>query len=85
VIGEASADEDFIAARDRVRYSIALGVSPGPFQIDAELWFQPVSFRWAANLRTYDASEPRRFTEYYNSMASDSAVVLARSSARGIE
>ena len=51
VIGSASADEDFRGAEDRVRYSVVLGDASGPFQIDAELWFQPISNRWASNLR----------------------------------
>ena len=80
VIGGASADEDFTGAGDRVRYSVALGDAPGPFQIDAELWFQPISNRWASNLRPYDSAETRRFIEYYDAMASASAVILARSS-----
>ena len=57
VIGSASADEDFRGAEDRVRYSVALGDASGPFQVDAELWFQPISNRWASNLRPYDSAE----------------------------
>lgn len=81
VIGSASADEDFRGAEDRVRYSVMLGDAAGPFQIDAELWFQPISNRWASNLRPYDSAENRRFIEYYDAMASASGVILARSSA----
>ncbi len=33
----------------------------GPFQIDAELRFQVIGFRWADNLRPYKAEETRRF------------------------
>jgi hypothetical protein len=46
--------------------------------VDAELWFQPISFRWARELDPYEAFETRRFVEYYDSMAASSAVVLAR-------
>jgi len=81
VIGNASADEDFLAAGDRVRYSVAVDDAQGPFQIEAELWFQPISHRWASNLRAYDSVEPRRFIEYYDAMSSGSGVILARSSA----
>jgi hypothetical protein len=42
------------------------------------LLYQPIGFRWANNLKTYQASEPRRFTEYYDSMASGASAVLAR-------
>ena len=51
--------------------------------MDAELWFQPISYRWAANLRRYGANETGRFTKYYDAMASASAVILARASATG--
>jgi hypothetical protein len=81
VTGGALTDEDFTGAGDRVRYSIALGNSSGPFHLDAELWFQPISRRWASNLRSYDSAETRRFIEYYDAMASTSAVILARSTA----
>lgn len=81
VQGGASEDADFTGEGDRVRYSVALGEAQGPFQIEAELWFQPISYRWAQNLRPYNSEETRRFTTYFDSMASDSAVVLSRASA----
>ena len=81
VHGEAREDSDFTDAGDTVRYSVPLGGAPGPFQIEAELWFQPISYRWAANLRQYNSDETRRFNAYYDSMASSSAVILARASA----
>jgi hypothetical protein len=80
VQGGASEDGNFTDAGDRVRYSVALGDTQGPFQIVAELWFQPISYRWASNLRQYDADETRRFIRYYESMASSSAVMLVRAS-----
>ncbi|MGH6689308.1 MAG: hypothetical protein ACREF4_01310 [Gammaproteobacteria bacterium] len=83
VIGGAATDEDFTGAADRVRYSVAVGDAAGPLQIEAELWFQPISYRWASNLRTYESAETRRFTAYYDSMSAGSAVVLARASATG--
>jgi hypothetical protein len=81
VHGEAREDGDFTDAGDTVRYSVPLGGATGPFEIEAELWFQPISYRWAANLRQYNSDETRRFNAYYDSMASSSAVVLARASA----
>ena len=81
VIGGALEDEDFTGAGDRVHYSVALGESRGPFKIDAELWYQPISYRWAQNLKAYDAPEPRRFVGYYESMSQGSAVMLVRASA----
>jgi hypothetical protein len=78
VVGGASSDENFTGAGDRVRYSVALGASQGPYVLEAELYFQPISYRWAANLRKYDTAETRRFNGYYDSMSSTSAIVLAR-------
>jgi hypothetical protein len=82
VVGGALDDSDFGDGGDRIRYSVALGEAQGPFQIEAELWYQPVAYRWAENLRRYDAAEPRRFSGYYDAMAPASAVVLARATAR---
>jgi hypothetical protein len=81
VAGSANTDDDFLGSGDRVRYSVALPAAVGPFQVDVELWFQPISYRWAANLRRYDAVETRRFSAYYDAMASASAVMLSHSSA----
>lgn len=76
--GGAMTDADFAGGGDKIRYSIALDNAQGPFQVEAELWFQPISFRWANNLKSYDAAEPQRFVRYYNGMSSGSAVMLAR-------
>ena len=46
-------------------------------QVDVELRYQPISFRWAQNLRSYDAFEPKRFVGYYEAMAAGSSTVLA--------
>ena len=82
VIGDALPDADFVAGGDRVRYSVDLAGASGPFQIDAELRFQPISFRWADNLRGYDAAEPQRFVGYYDSMGAASSEVIARTTVR---
>jgi hypothetical protein len=82
VHGEAEGDADFAAGADRVRYAIPTGGANGPFQVDVELWYQPIAFRWAMNLKAYDAPEPRRFVGYYEQTAAASGVTLARASAR---
>jgi hypothetical protein len=76
VHGGASADPDFTSDGDRVRYAIPLGAATGPFRIDVALRYQPIGFRWASNLRAYDAAEPRRFVSYYDAMANGSSTVL---------
>lgn len=77
VVGAASADVDFSGEGDRVRYSIDVGEASGPFQVNVELRFQVIGFRWAENLKPYQAEEATRFVRYYESMASSSSEVLA--------
>jgi hypothetical protein len=81
VKGTASADVNFQGGGDRVTYSIATAAAQGPFTIEAELYFQPISYRWAENLRKYNAMEPKRMVGYYESMSSGSAVVIAKAAA----
>jgi hypothetical protein len=63
-----------------VRYAVDVGLAEGPLQIDVELRYQPIGFRWAANLDGYPGMEPRRFVEYFNSMAGESSTMLAHAS-----
>src|SRR5437868_2909953 len=81
VVGDAVDDPNFTDTGDVVRYSLLLGDARGPFHVDAELWYQPIGFRWAHNLIPYQAAETRRFLSYYDSMPSDTAIILARSAA----
>jgi len=84
VVGGAADDQDFAAAGDRVSVSVDIGSAPGPFVVEAELLYQPVGFRWAANLKAYDkAPEPRRFTGYYEAMAPAATATLARATTSG--
>ena len=79
--GGAASDADFTAGSDRVRYSVAVDPAAGPFTVEAELWFQPIGYRWAENLAAYDAPETRRFVGYYREMAGDSGLLLASAAA----
>jgi hypothetical protein len=81
VVGDAADDPNFTDAGDSVHYSVALGDAQGPFQIEAELWYQPIGFRWAHNLASYNAPETKRIVEYYDSMPSATATVLAHAQA----
>ncbi len=78
VRGLALEDSDFQAASDRLKYAVGLDPMAGPFEIVVELWYQPVGYRWAQNLRDYDAMETQRFADYFDSMAQASAVMLAK-------
>lgn len=77
VHGEAETDADFVGGGDTVSYSVAVGDARGPFQVAAELWYQPIAYRWAENLKAYDAMEPKRFVGYYEQTAAASGVMLA--------
>ena len=77
VVGDAADDPNFTDAGDLVHYVVPLGDAQGPFEIEAELWYQPIGFRWAHNLAAYDAPETKRIVEYYDSMPLGTAIVLA--------
>ena len=77
VHGAALEDPDFSERGDRVLYEVEVDPSTAPFEVVAELWYQPIGFRWAMNLKPYDATEPQRFTGEYASMSKDSATKLA--------
>jgi hypothetical protein len=81
VHGDAQADADFLGGSDRVQYSVDAASAAGPITVRAELWYQPIGFRWAMNLGKYDAPEPKRFVGYYEQMSEGSGVILASASA----
>jgi hypothetical protein len=81
VRGHAREDDDFTGATDRIRYSVALKQSAGPYTLQAELLYQPIGYRWAQNLRQFEANETKRFVSFYESMAEASATLLARATA----
>ena len=81
VRGDAVRDQDFGAEGDRIRYVVPLEGATGPVTVDVELRYQPIAFRWAANLREYNAPEPRRFVSYFEAMAPSSSTVLSRATA----
>ena len=81
VVGDATQDADFLDGRDRVTYRIPVNGAQGVLTVTAELWYQPIGYRWATTLRGYDAPEPKRFISYWESMASESALMLVRATA----
>jgi hypothetical protein len=81
VHGGAENDADFGAGGDTIRYSVPTGSAEGPFTVEADLWYQPIAYRWAMNLKPYDAMETKRFVGYYESTAAGSGVMLAHASA----
>lgn len=81
VHGEAMTDPDFQGGRDAVTYEIPLGNAEGPFEVEVEVLYQPIGFRWAQNLRPFPTLEPQRFVRYYSALSRQSAVVLAKAEA----
>jgi len=81
VIGGAAQDADFSGEGDRVRYRVSLTAS-GPVTVEVELRYQPIAYRWAQNLASYNASEPRAFLRYYDSLAASSSLVVATATRR---
>jgi len=78
VQGSARDDEDFVQSADRVHYYVKLERTDASYVVQAELWYQPVGYRWAQNLGSRDSAETRKFVSFYDSTADTSAVVLAR-------
>jgi hypothetical protein len=81
VTGGAADDPGFTDKGSTVRYVVSTGGAAGPFKVEAELWYQPIGFRWAHNLAPYKESEPQRMVRYYESAAHKSAMVLAKAEA----
>ena len=82
VHGAALEDPGFNDRGDQVSYEVEVDPAAAPFEVIAELWYQPIGFRWAMNLQLYNATEPKRFTGEYASMSNSSAVKLAESRTR---
>ncbi len=81
VTGDAADDPGFTDKGSSVRYVVATGNATGPFKVEAELWFQPIGFRWAHNLSSYKADGPQRMVRYYVAAAAKSALMLAKAEA----
>ena len=63
-------------------YSVALPAgASGPYTANVEMLFQSIGFRWAQNLRNYNAPEPNRFVGYYTQAAAQSSKLIARTAA----
>lgn len=77
VIGKAADDPGFVGGSSTVRYVVNTGGAKGPYHVEAELWYQPIGFRWAHNLGFYKAMETKRMVRYFDENAWQAAVRLA--------
>jgi len=78
VHGAAAQDADFTGGSDVVRYSVSVGTARPPFRAVAELWYQPIGYRWAMNLGEYESQESAQFLDFFNGVASASGALVAR-------
>jgi hypothetical protein len=82
VYGDAETDPDFSAGGDRVTYAVSVPAGGGPYEVSAELVFQPIAFRWARNLQRHaGAAEVQRFSAQYGAMSHVSSIVLTEATA----
>jgi hypothetical protein len=81
VMGTARDDGDFVGEGDRVRYRVPVAAT-GALTVAVELRYQPIAYRWAQNLASYNAKETSTFVGYYNTMAASSSVIVAKASGR---
>jgi hypothetical protein len=81
VHGEAAGDPAFKGGSNTTRYEIPASGASGHFKIAVELLYQPVGYRWACNLASFQAEETQKFVSYFEKAAPTSAVVLAHAEA----
>lgn len=78
VQGRAAKDHDFISSGDRICYEVQVKGFQPPFSIQAELWYQPIAYRWAHNLKQQEAAEIERFISYFQALSDRSGIILAQ-------
>jgi len=78
VRGNAINDDNFLAAEDLILLDIPITEDQRPAKVIAELWYQPIGYRWAHNLKDRDAFEIKRFISYYEKLALVSAALIAQ-------
>ena len=75
VRGGAREDDNFQGGGDEIQYIVNVGSAEGPFTVMVELLYQSIGYRWAENLRTYDAPEIDRFIGYYDAVPNQPVVI----------
>jgi hypothetical protein len=77
VRGRAAEDEDFEGGGDRIQYIVPLSNFQSPLTVRVELLYQSISYRWADNLRQYEATEINRFLSYQQAVPNLPIVVAS--------
>lgn len=65
VYGEANGDDNFVGGSDQVTYQVNVTGGQAPFTIQAELLYQPLSYRFVADLLMDKTPLTERFAGYY--------------------
>lgn len=78
VLGQAIQDEDFSGGGDEIRYLVDVSGAEGPFSITVELLYQSIGYRWAENLREYQAMEIDRFLDFYDSTPNEPILIASQ-------
>lgn len=71
-------DTDFTAGVDVVTYGVAAPAAAGPYSVEATLFYQPLSARFAAEMFQYRAPEIDAFKHYYENADTTPEVVDER-------
>jgi len=66
VYGEASEDTNFIGGSDMITYQIDISNAQGPFTFNAELLYEPLSYRFMVDMFTDNTPEIDQFEGYYD-------------------
>jgi hypothetical protein len=85
VAGRALEDPGFEEGRHTVRYIIETSPDSKPYTVTAQLWYQPISHRWATNLGAFEAPEPARFMKLYSAIPGKQTAEKLASVTRTVE
>jgi len=85
VQGEAATDPEFKGGSSTTQYQVPAKGASGPFKIAVELLYQPIGYRWARNLASFQADETQHFVKYFEQASPNSAVVLAHAEATSLQ
>lgn len=77
VYGAAAADENFVGGGDSVTYRMEVGGASGPFTLSAELLYEPLSYRFVADMLADETELTARFGAYYEQTDKAPLVVAA--------
>lgn len=77
VYGAASEDANFIGGSDMITYQIDVSDAQGPFTFQAELFYEPLSYRFMQDMFTDDTPEIERFEGYYEETFKQPLLVAA--------